>query len=78
MSNLTITTDEQILKKARLRAISEGTSVNAVLREFLELYAGTLRGRSAAIKDILSISESTDSRRGDNGWTRDELHEREN
>ena len=35
MSNLTITTDREVLKKARLRAARDGTSVNAVLREFI-------------------------------------------
>jgi hypothetical protein len=40
MSNLTITVDEATLKKARIRALTEGTSVNEVLRKFLEAYAG--------------------------------------
>jgi hypothetical protein len=38
MSNLTITVDEATLKKARLRALTEGISVNEVLRKFLESY----------------------------------------
>jgi hypothetical protein len=36
MTNLTITVDEQTLKRASMRALEEGTSVNAVLREYLE------------------------------------------
>ena len=40
--NLTITVDDQVLKRARLRALQEGTSVNAVLRECLEAYAGLI------------------------------------
>ncbi len=39
MANLTIVVDEGTLKKARMRALEEGTSVNAVLRERLEEYA---------------------------------------
>jgi hypothetical protein len=33
MVTLTIAVDEQMLKKARIRALEEGTSVNAVLRD---------------------------------------------
>ena len=32
MANLTISIGDDALKKARLRAVAEGTSVNAVLR----------------------------------------------
>jgi hypothetical protein len=34
MTNLTITVDEGTLKRARMRALEEDTSVNAVLREY--------------------------------------------
>ena len=39
MSNLTIAVDEQLVKLARVRAIQEGTSVSAKVREFLAAYA---------------------------------------
>lgn len=38
MSNLTISVDEELIRKARVRAIQEGTSVSAKLREFLLQY----------------------------------------
>ena len=41
MANLTITVDDQMLKKARRRALEQGTSVNALLRQYLGRYAGT-------------------------------------
>jgi hypothetical protein len=40
MANPTIAVDDGTLKKARMRALGEDTSVNAVLREYLEEYAG--------------------------------------
>jgi len=49
MSNLTISTDREVLKNARLRAIREGTSVNAVLRDFMESYAGVHGERSEVV-----------------------------
>ncbi|MDO5624652.1 MAG: hypothetical protein Q4G71_08195 [Pseudomonadota bacterium] len=39
MTNLTISLDENTVRKARLRAIEEGTSVSAKVREFLARYA---------------------------------------
>jgi hypothetical protein len=39
MSNLTISLDDTIIRKARIRAIEEGTSVSAKVREFLAHYA---------------------------------------
>jgi len=77
MSNLTISTDSEVLKKARLRAIREGTSVNAVLRAFMESYAGIRGDRTAAAQDVLALARTTPSRSGGRRWTRDEVHERE-
>jgi plasmid stability protein len=39
MSNLTIAVDDDIIKRARIRAIGEGTSVSAKIRGFLSDYA---------------------------------------
>ena len=39
MTNLTISLDENIVRLARIRAIGEGTSVSAKVREFLAQYA---------------------------------------
>ena len=38
MSNLTISVDDEIIKRARVRAIQQGTSLSAKLREFLQQY----------------------------------------
>lgn len=39
MTNLTISLDADTIRQARLRAIQEGTSVSAKVREFLARYA---------------------------------------
>lgn len=41
MANLTITVDPEILKRARIKAIHEGTSVNNVLGAYLEAFVET-------------------------------------
>lgn len=38
MTNLTISLDENLVKQARIKAIQEGTSLSAKVREFLALY----------------------------------------
>jgi hypothetical protein len=77
MANLTITVDEGTLKLARMRALEEDTSVNAVLREYLEEYAGRRRERREAARRIIE-----DARRGGSGsgpggrkWKREDAYE---
>lgn len=38
MSNLTIAVEDQLIKQARVRAIQQGTSLSAKVREFLHIY----------------------------------------
>lgn len=75
MTNLTITVDDETLKRARVRALEEGASVNAVLREYLETYAGTSREQTEAARRILASSRRTASGSGGRGWTREDLYE---
>ena len=74
--NLTIVVDDETLKRARIRAIQENTSVNAVVRGYLREYAGVDRRRSEACESLIALSRSCNSRRGGAKWTRDDLHER--
>ena len=74
--NLTIVVDDETVKRVRIRAIQENTSVNAVVREYLTVYAGANRHRAEACDRLLALSRSCNSRRGGATWTRDELHER--
>ena len=50
MANLTITVDDHLLKRARLRALEQGTSVHALLREYLRRYAGTASAHQEAVE----------------------------
>ena len=76
MANLTIVIEEDVLRKARLRALQRGTSVNAVLREYLHAYAGAGDERQQAVKDLLEMSRRAKTRAPRRRWTRDEVHER--
>ena len=76
MANLTITVPDEILKSARRRALEQGTSVNAVLRDYLSQFAGTQSAHANAAKRVLELSKTARSGRGKAKWTRDELHQR--
>jgi hypothetical protein len=43
--------ESETLKRARMRALEEGTSVNAVVRDYLVDYAGTRAQKEKAIND---------------------------
>lgn len=60
MSNLTLTIEDQTLKRARIRAIEQGTSVNAVVRSFLESYADAGDER-LAIRRFLEIADGSNA-----------------
>lgn len=76
MANLTITIDDEVLRRARVRATEQDTSVNSILRDYLEAYAAAEQTWTQAAETILRLSRKARSGRGSAQWTRDELHER--
>jgi hypothetical protein len=76
MANLTITLDDEILRRARLRALEQDTSVNTILRDYLVAFAAVGSIWEQATDEILRLSSQSRSGRGERRWTRDELHER--
>jgi hypothetical protein len=74
MANLTITIDDDVLLRARKRALDQGTSVNAVLRDYLQTYVGR-QNRAAAMQRFVKRAAATKAG-SRSAWTRDELHER--
>ena len=76
MANLTIAVDDELLRKARIRALEQGRSVNALLREYLESFAGRTRVHERAVQRLHEIADRSMTGSGGRRWTRDELHER--
>jgi len=79
MANLTISVDEEVLKRARIRALEENTSVNAVLGDYLKGYARLdeiRRERLAALDRLLKVADRHPIDRGGRSWSRDALHDR--
>ncbi len=57
MTNVTISIDEKDLKKARILALQQGTSLNAVIREYVQSYIGKAKREQQATKKILQLAE---------------------
>ena len=73
--NLTITVDDEVLRRARIRALSQGTSVNAVLRDFLESYAGSdVEAGARARLAELAHGSAASSGRGGRTWKRNDIY----
>ncbi len=77
MANLTIAIDDALLRRARIRALEQGTSVNEVLREYLASYAdsGVESAARAAIAELALAATASSGPQG-RSWTRDDLHDR--
>jgi hypothetical protein len=77
MANLTLSIDDEKLKRARMRALERDTSVNALVRCYIDELADE-RLPSEQMKGFLDWAESVKAGSGPQGrkWTRDELHER--
>lgn len=76
MANLTLSVDDTLLQRAREVAVRDRTSVNALVREFLERYVDEKSQRFAALDvfDALAVKLQASS---SDRWTRASLHERE-
>lgn len=78
MANLTITVDGETLKRARIRAIERGESVNQFLADQLRAYAAAgdeRQRRQRAAERFVALSTELGGSSDGRGWTRDELYE---
>ena len=74
--NITLSVEDEVVRRARHTAQRMGTSLNQIIRDYLE----ELAGRSSAEDDVREVRElSTRSDGHSRGWKfdRQEIHERE-
>jgi plasmid stability protein len=76
MANLTIAIEDTLLREARVRAVEEGTSVNAVVRAFLRDYTGGVGEQAAAGRRLVQLARENRTALGPITWSRDDLYER--
>jgi hypothetical protein len=73
--NVTLSIDDEVIRRARRRAEALGTSVNQLVREYIE----QLAGKSDPNEDAREFERLSKLAHGDSrGWkfNREELHER--
>jgi hypothetical protein len=72
VQNLTLAIEDELLKEARKLAIDRDTTVNQMVREFLESVVRQASDRGAARERLLSRKYPI----GEITWKRDDLYER--
>jgi hypothetical protein len=74
-ANLTLAVDEELLRRARIKALEQGTSVNALARAYHEHDVSV--ASHEAVKGFLAVAgrAAASSGVGGRSWLRDELHD---
>ena len=76
MKNVTIALDEAVLRDVRRIAADRSTTLNALIREFLERLALRESKALKARRRIAELCRDSEAEVGERTWSRDELHER--
>lgn len=77
MANLTLTIQDDVLRRARIRALEHGTSVNAMVRAYLQRVVDE-DSAERAIDEFLDFARSRPAPEHPTGprtWTREELYD---
>ena len=76
MRNVTLAVPERVLRDARRLAAERSTSLNAMIREFLEELTARESRAVEARRRIAKICRESTAEVGERGWSRADLHER--
>ena len=77
MPNVTMTLDEELLKRARKIAVDRDTTLTGLIREYLEdLVRRDQLSRNIAAEELQELFDRSVAVVGPQTWSRDELHER--
>ena len=77
MSNITLSVDDDVIKKVRKIAIDKNTTLTAMVREFLiSVSTRDAQEKSDAVRKLQKSFKSISRDMGQRTWTREALHER--
>jgi hypothetical protein len=76
MKNITLSVDDHVLVAVRRYAAEHDSSVNGIVREFLNGIAKRGDRAKKARARIMALSQLSRGRIGMIAWNRDDLHER--
>ena len=79
MKNITLSIDEKVLKAARIYAAEHGTTVNALVREYLIGLASAnkqdLEAEHAKLRaELAELNRNSHGDLGDWKWNREDIH----
>jgi tRNA A-37 threonylcarbamoyl transferase component Bud32 len=74
--NITLAIDETVLAEARRYAHENDTTLNALVRGYLEQIAGNQKRVKQAMRELREMSDRSTAEVGPITWTRDDLYER--
>ncbi len=76
VANLTLAIDDELLRRARIRALESGTSVNAAVRDFLVAYTGPSQ-QDSTVRTLIELAADAGATNGggDRRWTREDIYE---
>ncbi len=73
VKNITLTVEEDLLERARSKALAQHKTLNALFREWVKQYVGVHEGRSAVYQVLM---KKLGHARAGRGFSRDEMNER--
>ena len=74
--NITLTVEEAVLKKVRIFVAEKRTSVNALVREYLDSLVAKERATDEAREFLLNLAREKVGDMGSEKWDREKLYDR--
>ena len=75
--NLTLSVDEEVVERAREVARARGTSVNQLVRDYLEQLAGRRHAPEELAARFAELSKQSGGRSDGTAWTREDVYDGE-
>ena len=74
--NITLSVEDSVLKEVRRIAVEQDTTVNGLVRRYLQELAGQEKSRAKARRDLFKLLPKMTAKVGRIDWRREELHAR--
>ncbi len=76
METLNLPVEDSLLQRAASLAITQGTTLNALLNNYLKQYTNDETSYRQATQRILELAKQSNTMSENGRWTRDSLYER--